>query len=393
MAHPDDPNFYDVLLKAVRRELRRLGVKSTAVGVVEVERAAKKWQDLSEDWEDKENYDFNVLILATGFKELISEISQASVLNGFTPSKETLDPRHGVAYATAGSPSVQAKVKALRLELTDQVTPLFPWLELGYGEARDRAGIWLLGQENDSDLYECELVMQLVTPAWRSLSSHVNTLAEAYAQDLQWAQQGRRLTSTFGQRLLDIPPTLPHKVEVNVVFKGQEDEESVPKISVRRLGESLSLPESMYSVVVPLKGRLRDLSRSLSEIALETAWWDVGHALEHVLTGHPPLPSALSPNRKSDQQRHLKALNKQHVALLELIHRLPKAAWSERLAIFNGWSERVDGLRSFMGPNARQAISTDYQRAVKHAYSFAEDVQASESRIALLISAGVYDGR
>ncbi|ACO45493.2 hypothetical protein DEDE109153_04465 [Deinococcus deserti] len=374
----DELDFYDTLHRQVRSGLRAEGVKPSALGVLDVVRAVKRWTVLSQEWDDAEIYELNVKAMVKRFSRTFRKAGLLEVFPDRTPEQSQLDSKHGVAYATAENELLYTKVRAIRLTMTGSTAPLFPWLDLGYGEARRNAEEWLVQQQDPSATLECELVIRLTTSQASAWMRHVREVAERYADDQEWQNQGQPLTPELGAALF----AAPNFASPMVIVESSDDDGDLVRstgILARTVGTALNLPGRLREVEVPLSGVLFDFHQALTDIALTTTWWDTSHALEYVLTGHPPLPLLASPPATGGRRRD-KVLTRQHVALLELKHRLPEASWRRRLEQFNTWCDRVDALRPFLGSTAPQAIREEHARAHARATHFSTFVKPSEGR-------------
>lgn len=374
-----DAAFYQALLRQVRSGLRSAGVQASAIGVLDLMRAVDKWSGLSQDWDDAEIHDLNVKYIIKSFSRKLRSAGLVETDPDRPPHRSELDPKHGVAYATAENALLQFKVRAVRLRMTGATAPAFPWLELGYGEARRQAEAWLIEQQDPDAPYECELVIRLTTNQVSAWSRHIHEVGNQYADDPEWQKQGQPLSPDLGAALFSAPTFAPPMV----IVESFEIDGSVIRgagVLPRTVGAVLSLPGLSREVTIPLSGALADLHNALTDIALTTTWWDTNHALEYVLTGHPPLPSRLAPPPAQDGRRRDKVLTRQHVALLELKHRIPEGSWRHRLESFNRWCDRVDELRPFRGSTAPQAIREEHARAHTRAIHFSTFVVPTEGR-------------
>lgn len=370
--HP--PEFYDALLKQVRGGLRAEGVKASAVGVLELRRAVMKWKVLSEDWEDAENYELNVKDMVRRFSRELRKAGFIEPVVQKAPRLSDLDPKHGVAYATADSAPLNVKVRAARLSMTGLTAPLFPWLEMGYGEARRQADTWLVQQFDHNATFECELVIRLTTNQVQAWFDHVNDVSNHFADDQEWQKQGQPLSPELGAMLFGAPDFSPPMVIVES-FKTDEGVVRATGIVRRTVGPTLALPGESREVAVPLTGRLKDFYQNLVDTALTTSWWDTSHALEYVLTGHPPRPSHFR-----IPQAPKKVLSRKQVALLEAKHRLPDGSWRQRVDLFNEWCSRVEGLKRIAVVTAPQAMREEHSRAQDRALWYSTLVVKTSAR-------------
>ena len=384
MIDPHEPAFYEKLLWHVRQGLSKTGWKASAVSDLELRRGVAHWTGIHEEWGDREIYELNVAYLVGRFAQSLRKANLTPPSAKLPPVEADLDPIHAVAYVTAEDDVLQEKVHSLRVVMNASPEPQFPWLEHGYRQARWLAWEWFDQQGLLPETYECELVIRLKTSERGALSLHLNEVANMYAKDQAWAQRGQLLTPELAAALASFPEGMCPKVIVETFPASEEDIRSLG-VSLRTVGDVLSLPGNSYNIVVPASGHLRDVVQALKGIALLTPWWDTSHALEYVLTGHPPLPNKLAnrPEKGPGQGRRHKVLTRQHVALLEVKHRMPSASWTQRRDVFNGWCDRVENLRPFTGGTSPQAIREEHKRACARARRFCPLVEQSEARIKL----------
>lgn len=319
MADHHEQNFYEKLLREVRQGLSKAGLRSGAVSDLELRRAVKRSKGLSVDWDDLEIYELNVAYLIRTFSRSLKKANLSAYPIKPPPDEVDLDPVHGVAYVTAENKILQEKVRDLRSAMHGSPEPQFPWLEHGYRQARWLAQEWFDQQQSSPTTYECELVIRLTTSERDVVNWHLNEVANIYADNQVWAQQGQPLTPELAAALVAFPGGVSPKVIVESFNTHGEDIRNLG-ISLRTVGDVLSLPGNSYSLTVPTSGHLKDVAQALKAIALLTTWWDTSHAFEYVLTGHPPLPDKLTnrPEQSSKQGRRDKILTRQHVALLEV---------------------------------------------------------------------------
>jgi hypothetical protein len=387
MATVDDLQFLRGLEREVKAALRARGTDPTHIGLLEIKRAVRTWKGVHPEWDDVQVREGNVAHLASQFARLAARSKLPKILRPIVPApaEATLDPRHAVAYVTADPhlfPATASRVSACREAIWGSAAPPFPWLEHGHRTARHLAAVWFSERTREASAYEGELRIRFLADDYDAFVMHVHAVSQTFADDERWRADGHK-PAVVGERLL----SAPDDAGVRLVVKERPLVSELLRevdVEVCEVGPVLKLPGSFLPCPVPLDGPLRELHGALRGIALETSWWDLEHSLQYVMTGEPPLPE-LTPQDAgaAEPDRRRKALTRRHVALLELMHRMPDATWPQRLLTFNQWSTRLEHLTPFGGPTAIQAIRQEYVRAVQRALLFIGTATLSPARRAL----------
>ena len=387
---------------------RRLVQQGFAPGMIHLLRSKgrilQKARSLDGDWESAE-------IEALNLDELEEWAIRTLVRWGHRPDRLPSAPAPGgfvstpaaLGYVIASDPGVRQRVLAIRQEFWQADEPPFPFDRLGQRTALSRASAWLdqTGAEDEQRIdgpghthLKFSLVFEYdsgdgeIPDAFRQVvrtGSRLGPDGLEYGQETPVAQVLEKLAEAVAGRDL--------KITHRSIASCDQDGEDRPLLSLRG-------PDGWLKRWPPkFQGVLSALHQAVAALIDDLLQWTDSAALEYLMTGFvPPIGGTASlgglPNevvsltlsfpgacterdvveayRRAMKTWGLKArkLSEKQLALLQIVHALPHATWSQRLAQYEEIRRLHPRARlpAYSGPTAQQAMRTDYSRAIQRAY-------------------------